>query len=193
LVYVFSPIVYCGIILLMVTKKRRVTKKRILIALGALLAIAAIVAAVLYYSFAISDSKKTTKELTPEEKVSEVIQTVETGKDVKTAQTELQQLADKEPDTTKKIVYLSGAADVSFNSGDFKSALKVNENIESLQQSALSAGNIAQAYFEMGDYRNAVKYYEIAISRSEKPASETERAPYNDYTILKREAEAKIQ
>lgn len=177
----------------MVAKKRTVNKKKILIVLGALLVLAAIVAAVLYYTFAISDSKKATKVVTPEEKVLEVIQTVETGKDPKTAQKELEQLADKEPDTNKKVVYLSGAADLSFNSSDFKAALTITENIEALQQSALSAGNIAEAYSELGDYKNAAKYYEIAISRSEKPTSETERAPYNDYTILKREAEAKIQ
>ena len=150
-------------------------------------------AAIVAYMMFIGRSNGDKHISTPEEKVSEVIQTVETGKDPKAAQKELQQLAEKEPDTNKKVVYLSGAADLSFSSSDFKGALTITESIEALQQSALSAGNIAQAYYEMGDYKNAVKYYDIAISRSEKPASETQRAPYNDYTILKHDAEAKIQ
>ena len=171
-------------------KKHDKKKKITLILLVIIVLVAVTIVGYLWFTSRTNEPKHIA---TPEEKVSEIVQGVETGKDPKVAQSELQQLADKEPDTSKKVVYLYGAADLSMNSSDFKSALKINENIEALEQSALSAGNIAQAYYDMGDYRNAVKYYDIAISRSEKPASETERAPYNDYTILKREAEAKVK
>lgn len=129
---------------------------------------------------------------TPEQRVTEIVENATTPSNQATAQRKLKELADGEKDTNNKLVYLSGSADLYFNTSDYKSGLEVMKQIETLRQTALSAGNIAEAYMQLGDFKNAAKYYGIAASRSDKPTRETERAPYNDYMIMKRQAEAKI-
>lgn len=130
---------------------------------------------------------------TPEQRVSEIVENATTADNKRAAQEELKNLAEAEQDTQKKLVYLSGAADLYLSSNDFKKGVEVTRQIESLESTALNAGNLAEAYMQLSDFKNAAKYYGIAASRSEKPARETERAPYNDYMIMKKAAEAKIQ
>jgi|GEM_PF-1287141 tetratricopeptide (TPR) repeat protein len=129
---------------------------------------------------------------TPEQRVTEIVENATTPSNQATAQKKLKELADGEKDTNNKLVYLSGSADLYFNTSDYKSGLEVTKQIEALRQTALSAGSVAEAYMQLGDFKNAAKYYGIAASRSDKPTRETERAPYNDYMIMKRQAEAKI-
>lgn len=105
----------------------------------------------------------------------------------------LKELAANETDTAKKSEYLDGVASIYINSNDSSAAVAAALAYEENDQSALSAQTLARAYFENQDYENAAKYYGIAAERSPQPASPTERAPYNDYKILQREAEGKIQ
>ena len=87
---------------------------------------------------------------------------------------------------------LSGVVDVYTNAGDKTAALGAAKDYEKSSESAHSAEVLAGTYYAKGDYKDAAKYYGIAADRSEKPARSTERAPYNDYMNLKREAESHL-
>lgn len=144
------------------------------------------------FVFVNSNNKKTEISKTPEQQVEQIIAGTIQNNDDKTAQDELIQLADSETDLVKKSVYLYASADLYYNSEDYINGIEVAKNIDELTKTSTSAGGVAYGYMMNSDYANAVKYYQIAIDRTEKPASEMDNSPYNEYSALKREAEAKI-
>ncbi len=126
-------------------------------------------------------------------KVADIVSKVAPGEDSKVAQKKLEELAAVETDKKAKAIYLSGLSDLYQDSGEYKKAVETGMAIEDIEQTAITAAQIASAYMELGDYPNAAKYFGIAASRSDKPSRSTERTPYNDYMIAKAEAEALIK
>ncbi len=108
-------------------------------------------------------------------------------------QDELADLAKSASSKEEKQVYLLKSIQLYINDKDFDSALTVSEELDDTNPSAMTAANIAMAYMGLGDYRNAADYYQLAADRSEKTTDPTVRSPYNDYMILKRQAEALIK
>ncbi len=108
-------------------------------------------------------------------------------------QDELADLADGASSKEEKQVYLLKSIQLYVNNKDFESALTVAKDLDDINPSALTAASIAMAYMGLADYQKAADYYQIAADRSEKTDDPTVRSPYNDYMILKRQAEALIK
>jgi tetratricopeptide (TPR) repeat protein len=108
------------------------------------------------------------------------------------AQDKLKGQIDKTTDTKKKVALMYEYGDYYINSGQYDKAITNALEIEKLNPTALSAGLLGDIYAMKQDYKNAVKYYELAMSRSKKPVNENANSPYNDYRIRKDEAEAKL-
>lgn len=148
----------------------------------------------IWYALSNSTEKQadTNTPITAEQKAQDIVDSVANGVDATVAGEQLEQLADDTSDTKERSDYLAAASDLYVNSNNYPSALKVASTVEESNESALSAGSIAHIYELQGDYENAAKYYQIAADRSDKPLNSSERAPYNDYLLLKKAAEAKI-
>jgi tetratricopeptide (TPR) repeat protein len=108
------------------------------------------------------------------------------------AQDKLKMQVDKTTDTKKKVALMYDYGDYYINSKQYDKALNNALEIEKLEPTDASAGLIAHIYEEKKDYKNAVKYYELAMQRTEKPTSTSANSTYNDYRILKEAAEAKL-
>lgn len=128
---------------------------------------------------------------TPQE-TSDTIKSIQKNTNKDTALKELQKLANTTTDKSDKSAYLTAAVDVAINYTDnYDSALSVAQSLEANEKTASSAAYLATAYDFKKDYKNAAVYYEIAAERCPK-TSVNERSPYNDYMILKRQEEAKL-
>lgn len=165
-------------------------KGRILLIVGGLLFLCILLGLVYYFTVYVPSMNKNPQ--TVEQKISDVLErSSSTESDIENQKQELQSLAEKESDTEKKAQYLSAAVDLYAASDDTSATLDVARQYEEVAKSAESAGSLASAYEQTGDYKNAARYYGIAAERSPKPASENERAAYNDYRLLQKEMEAK--
>ncbi|CAN5385636.1 hypothetical protein BH09PAT4_BH09PAT4_08190 [soil metagenome] len=102
---------------------------------------------------------------------------------------ELDQLIANERNASQKRNYQNELALIYLQQGKQSEALDLAAQVEDSGQTASSASTLAAIYFAQGDYKQAAKYYGIAMERSPKPSRSTERAPYNDYANLKKEAE----
>lgn len=168
------------------------TMKKLIVGIVVIILIAGAVGG--YWYFFLREEvaqKNTTKPPTAEEKASQIVaEASQTEGDVSEQAKKLKKLAGETSSKEDKETYLGSAVDVYTNAGDDSAAFGAAKEYEDASQSALSAAALARSYYEKGDYKNAAKYYGIAADRSEKPASANERAPYNDYMILKHEAES---
>lgn len=72
----------------------------------------------------------------------------------------------------------------------YDQAIDCTKRLEQLRASALSAGLMADIYFDQENYGEAARYYQLAAERSETVDNPSKDAPYNDYMVRKREAEA---
>ncbi len=72
----------------------------------------------------------------------------------------------------------------------YDQAIDCTGRLEQLRASALSAGLMADIYFDQANYGEAARYYQLAAERSEVVDDPSKDAPYNDYMVRKREAEA---
>ena len=76
------------------------------------------------------------------------------------------------------------------DAGYSDSALDCAQRLEQSQTSDMSARIVADIYFDMENYSEAVHYYQLAANRTEVTDDPTKSTPYNDYMIKKRKAEA---
>ena len=170
--------------------------KKIVIAVVCLVVISISAAGYWYYSLQkdANEHKQTVQPPTAEEKTNELIDKASQsdGAAASDQADKLKKLAQGTSSKDDKDTYLSGVVDVYTNAGDKTAALGAAKDYEKSSESAHSAEVLAGTYYAKGDYKNAAKYYGIAASRSEKPDRSTERAPYNDYMNLKREAESHL-
>lgn len=104
---------------------------------------------------------------------------------------DLIKLANNDDAEEAKAIYLNKAIELYVNNGQYDLALPIAIQVEQIKPTAISSVRLANIYMNKKDYDKAVHYYQISADRSEKPASDKTNAPYNDYMILKREAEAK--
>lgn len=102
---------------------------------------------------------------------------------------ELKRLIVSEADNQKKSEYSIELSLIYFNRASYDEALQHGLEAESSVKTAVTAGLLGDIYYAKKDYVQAVKQYDIAMNRSEKPASSNERSPYNDYQYLKKKAE----
>lgn len=180
----------------MVSKRNKKINKILLTIVGLIVVVGLAAGAFFYYNKTTKPAGEagTQKPLTTDEKIAQIIDsTADDNSNVEHAQSELKKLIGNEKDTTKQSSYLSASARIYINAGDYSNALIAAQKSEAVNPTALSAADVAMAYSQSEDYKNAAKYYDLAAKRSPKPASPTERAPYNDYIILKNAAEAEIK
>lgn len=107
--------------------------------------------------------------------------------------TVLEGLIKKEKNFKKKQAYQSELSVLYVNQGTYDKGMELALAVEEAQQSAASAAAIADIHYAQQDFANAAKYYERAMSRSDKPQSPSERSPYNDYALLKKQSEEAAQ
>jgi tetratricopeptide (TPR) repeat protein len=169
-------------------KRKKLTKLLFFIGIGLVVSIGVVfLTTYLTHTGLFSEQKNSlqegAKQLTPEQVDKKI---VDQQKD------QLTKKIQSEPDASKKADQQTELATIYYNEKDYQKALVLAHEAEASHASASSAAVIAQNYVMLGNYRQAVKYYGLAMERSDRPASATERAPYNDYQNLKKEAEAKL-
>lgn len=167
--------------------------KKVIIGIAVILVLASAAAVGYWYYFLREEisQKDAPKPLTAQEKADKIVaEASQSEGDGSDQADKLKDLADKTSDEEDKETYLSSAVDIYTNAGNDTAAFGAAKEYEQTSQSALSAAALARSYYEKEDYKNAAKYYGIAADRSEKPSRSNERAPYNDYLNLKREAES---
>lgn len=103
---------------------------------------------------------------------------------------ELDQLISDEDNPDKKREYQNELSLIYLQQGKHDQALDLAKAVEASGQSAISAAALADVYMANEQYDLAAQYYGVAMERSPKPSRPTERAPYNDYANMKKEAEA---
>jgi uncharacterized protein YxeA len=76
--------------------------------------------------------------------------------------------------------------------GRINEALALALQVDADYKTDETAATVAALYEAKKDYANAAKYYQIAADRTEKTTDSTQRSPYNDYMVSKRNAESKL-
>lgn len=102
---------------------------------------------------------------------------------------ELEKLIKNEKDAAKKESYQAELALTQANQLNVDQGLQTALDADKAHPTAITASVVAGIYMDKKDYPNAAKYYGLAMDRSPKPASPTERSPYNDFAALKKQAE----
>lgn len=161
----------------MVNRQAGESNKKVILTIGAIILVAIAVGVFVY---TMNNKQPVTKQ--PTTSLSEQDQ-----KD----QAAIKAKIDKETDKNKKVALMYDYGDYYINAGQYDNALDNALAIEKLEPTDASAGVIAHVYEVKQDYKNAAKYYEIAMQRTGKPTSKSANSPYNDYRILKEAAEAK--
>lgn len=171
-------------------------RKHIRLVIFVALVVVAVIGTVGYFGILANRPSSSTEQKKPlttaKEKVSQLLDSDDPAV-VTQAQQQLQKLADSEPDPTIKAVYISGLAQSYAASNDYTSALSFSKQAEVADPTAITAATIGAYAQESGDFALAAKYFGIAASRSDNPNDPTKNTPYNDYMVMKREAEASMK
>jgi tetratricopeptide (TPR) repeat protein len=168
---------------------KRVVRERLYVIVGVVVLVVVLVFAIGVVLWqkdrekASTDRPKTTltKEEAEQERLSRQVED--------TKAEELKKAILAETDKQTKATQLNDLMLIYFNRGEYDQALSLAKESEATYPTALSAGALGDVYFAQKDYDQAVKYYELAMERSEKPTNERERSPYNEYKYLKQQAE----
>lgn len=123
-------------------------------------------------------------------KISSTIPINPTDDEIESKTNELEVKIDTAENDEVKQVYVNELIEVYINSDKFDLALEAAKSAEKDDPSARNACNIATVYMKMKSYKEAAEYYQLAADRSEKTDNSDLRTPYNEYTQLKKQAEA---
>jgi tetratricopeptide (TPR) repeat protein len=148
------------------------------------------------YESSMWQSNNSESSTSAREKVAQLDKQIETTPSKETVaktQIELQQFAKDAINNEVKQIYLRKSINLYISGSDYKSALTVAKQSEEIESTAITASDLACIYMGLSDYKEAAQYYQIAADRSEKTSDPTVRGPYNNYLILKRQAEALIK
>lgn len=96
---------------------------------------------------------------------------------------QLKQLAGEAKTEEDRMAYLMSAYDIYVNLDNHQSALETALEMEAVRETPFTAGAIASAHMSLGNSEESIKYYQIAVDRSE-PTSLTEESDFAEYSRL---------
>jgi thioredoxin-like negative regulator of GroEL len=106
-----------------------------------------------------------------------------------TAESTLAELEKRATSAKDKEAYALALIQLYDQANKSNAAIKKAKQAESDYHSASTAARLAAEYQLTGDKSNAIKYYQLAVSRSPKTAP-TARSAYNDYRLELQSLEA---
>lgn len=91
-------------------------------------------------------------------------------------------------DSSKGIIYRYKSL-LALNAEKYDEALTFAKNAEQLNPTHLTAATLGRIYFIKKEYQLSAENYQNAASRTENPNDSTVNSSYNDYVLLKSQAE----